>query len=353
MESRLLDFIQHNSPDGGFLQSGYWRKFQEAYGRKTFHLEEKGKNGDIIICANIIMHTLPVAGNYFYVPRGPIIRISNFQFPISNKIPNPKSQIINFLEDLISLAKKESIGWIRIEPNSEEELNLMKKYLPEGIIMEKSAVDVQPREILILDVAKSEEELLAQMKQKTRYNIRLAEKRGVHISHNIEHITHNINEFLRLVKLTAKRDRITSHPENYYRKMFEVIPSEILKLYVAEYEGKIICANLVFFFGETATYMHGASDNIHREVMAPYLLQWQAILDAKKLGCTKYDLGGVKTHNTQHITHNKNNWFGITKFKTGFAPDVEPIRFPGSYDIILNPFKYNLYRILQKIKRVV
>ena len=69
--------------------------------------------------------------------------------------------------------------------------------------------------------------------------------------------------------------------------MFETIPPEILKLYVAEYEGKIISANLVLFFGKTATYMHGASDNIHRDAMAPYLLQWQAILDARKSGLHK------------------------------------------------------------------
>jgi len=359
MESRLLDFIQRNSPDGGFLQSGYWRKFQEAYGRKTFTLEEKDEEENIIAYANMITHTLPIVGNYFYLPRGPIIRISNFQFSVSNKIPNPKSQIINFLEDLISLAKKESIGWIRIEPNSEENLKLIEENLPVGLKIKKSAVDVQPMEILILDITKSEEELLAQTKQKTRYNIRLAEKRGVRVSHNMparfesrsesggEHGTRNKNhteEFLRLVKITAKRDRITSHPKEYYRKMFEIIPADILKLYVAEYKGKIICANIVSFFGKIATYMHGASDNFHREIMAPYLLQWQAILDAKKMGCTKYDLGGI---NTKY-----KNWEGITRFKTGFAPNVKPIQFPGCWDIVLDSKRYLLYRVLQRIKRM-
>ena len=152
---------------------------------------------------------------------------------------------------------------------------------------------MQPREILILDISKSEEELLAGMKQKTRYNIKLAEKRDVKVLASRE--KKYIDEFCRLVKITAERDKITPHPENYYRKMFETIPPEILKLYIAEYEGKIIAANLVLFFGKTATYMHGASDNEHRNVMAPYLLQWQTILDAKKSGCNRYDLGGIKT----------------------------------------------------------
>lgn len=182
------------------------------------------------------------------------------------------------------------------------------------------------------------------MKQKTRYNIKLAEKKGVKIfvSREEKYIT----DFCRLVEITAKRDKITSHPEGYYRKMFETIPGDILKLYIAEYEGKIIAANLVLFFGKTATYMHGASDNDHRSVMAPYLLQWRQILDAKKTGCERYDFGGVKTGAAD------SSWSGITKFKTGFAPSAETTKFPGSYDIILRLGKYNSYRTLQKIKRI-
>jgi lipid II:glycine glycyltransferase (peptidoglycan interpeptide bridge formation enzyme) len=216
--------------------------------------------------------------------------------------------------------------------------------------MKKSTVDMQPREILLLDILKSEGDILAGMKQKTRYNIKLAEKKGVKIYDSREE--KYIEEFLRLVKIMSQRDKITSHPDAYYRKMFEIIPSEILKLYVAEYEGKIIAANLVLFFGKTATYMHGASDNEHRSVMAPYLLQWQQILEATKAGCERYDFGGVKTCNTKHETCNKNSWQGITKFKTGFSPEAETTKFPGCYDILLKPARYNLYRALQKLKRI-
>ena len=109
---------------------------------------------------------------------------------------------------------------------------------------------------------------------------------------------------------------------------------------------------MISFFGKTATYMHGASDNLHRDVMAPYLLQWQAILDAKKAGCTRYDFGGIATHYSLLTTH-RNKWAGITKFKTGFAPETPPAQFPGCYDIVLNPVKYNLYKILQKIRRTL
>jgi peptidoglycan pentaglycine glycine transferase (the first glycine) len=344
MENKTDNFIQSNSPDGGFLQSVCWRHFQESVGRKTFSLEEKDEDGEILAISNIIMHNLPIVGRYFYVPRGPVV--CNMKHVTYN------NEIKNFLNDIASLAGKNNIGWIRIEPNSDKELKLIRDNLPKNLKIKKSSVDMQPREILVIDISKNEEEILAQMKQKTRYNIKLAKKRDINVVCNTQHVTQkNIEEFLRLVEITAKRDKITPHPESYYRKMFEVIPSDILKLYIAEYEGKVIAANLVLFFGRAATYMHGASDDIHRDVMAPYLLQWRQILDAKKSGCTKYDFGGVKTIiNDQRPTNN--SWSGITKFKTGFAPDTKTIQFPGCYDIIVKPAKYKLYRAIQRAKKI-
>jgi peptidoglycan pentaglycine glycine transferase (the first glycine) len=342
MESNLEKFIQAFSPDGGFLQSDHWRRFQDNFGRKTFSLRQE--DGQPVAFANIVTHNLPIVGDYFYVPRGPIL-IQNSKFTIQNYNTKLKS----FLNDLLEFAKKENIGWIRVEPSNAEILELIKDNLQKGIELKKASVDMQPREILVIDISRDDEEILAQMKQKTRYNIKLSRKRGVSVKaiSNFQFPISKkyIDEFLRLVNITAKRDRIATHPEGYYRKMFETIPPEILRLYIAEYEGKIIAANLVLFFGKTATYMHGASDNEHRSLMSPYLLQWRAIQEAKTVGCEKYDFGGVDTQFKKLI--------GITKFKTGFAPETKTTKFPGSYDIILKPGRYNLYRILQKIKRIL
>jgi len=341
MENKLLKFIQENSPDGGFLQSEYWRKFQEGWGRKTQNISVSNDDGELIAYANIITYSLLMVGDYFYLPRGPVIAQSS-----KLKTQNHSIKLKTFLKDLISLAIKYNVSWIRVEPNSEEELNLIKENLTGGIKIKASPVDVQPREILVTDISGDEGEILARMKQKTRYNIKLAQKKSVKVFTSREE--KYIDGFCRLVTITAKRDKIKSHPENYYRKMLEMIPGDVLKLYIAEFEGKIITANFVLFFGHTATYMHGTSDNEHRNVMAPYLLQWQSILDAKKIGCEKYDFGGVKTGNT-----GGRSWEGITKFKIGFAPNTDPIQFPGSWDIILNSKKYNLYQILQKVKRIL
>ena len=354
-------FIQESYPDralnhavqGEFLQSEEWRKFQESVGRKTYCI-----TGDSFY-ASIIEHQLPIVGKYFYIPRGPIIENPKSEILDSKQIQNSKFEIQNSFSELINLAKENNAGWIRIEPAGDNILEIIKGCFRQrrtGLKIQKAPHDMQPREILVMDITKTEEELLAEMRPKTRYNIKLSQKHNASvkvITNNQRLTTNNYFEgFIRLVKITAKRDKITSHPESYYRKMFETIPPEILKLYVAEYENKIIAANVVIFYGNTAIYLHGASDYEYRNIMAPYLLHWQAILDAKKAGCKEYDLGGVKSCNMQHETCN-NNWAGITRFKLGFAPKTAPIVFSGSYDIILNPKKYYLYRFLQKIKKIL
>lgn len=312
-----------------FLQSEEWRKFQAAVGRRTFLISETGFH------ASIIEHSLPVVGNYFYVPRGPEIRIMNYESGIKNE-----------LGKLIDLAEKGKAGWIRFDPMSDEIIKLVAGLIP-GMKIKKAPHDMQPREVFVIDITKPEEELLKEMKEKTRYNIRLAERKGVRvisITNNQETISKYLGEFLRLIKLTSERQGITSHPESYYRRMFEVIPPEAMKLYVAEYGGNVIAANIVVLHNDAATYLHGASDNEYRNLMAPYFLQWRAIQDAQKNGCARYDFGGVKTG------EGGKSWAGITKFKTGFSPNTQATKFPGSYDIVIKPSKYNLYMFLQAIK---
>jgi len=336
-DNKAENFIQANSPDGGFLQSNEWRKFQEAYGRKTFNVSSDS------FWANIIEHKLKLIGNYFYVPRGPLGE--------------------GKIEDIIKVAKDNNAGWVRMDLLGGEASKL-------GLKVKKAPHDMQPKEIFVIDITKPEEQLLAEMKSKTRYNIKLAEKKGVNvyaitnsqetkdkqISNFKFQISNPFDEFLRLVKITARRNEISAHPEEYYRKMWEIIPSANLKLYIAEYQEKIIATNLVLFYGQFATYLHGASDNDFREVMAPYLLQWQVIQDAKKNGCAFYDFGGVSSGSTA-LDHSDlkrpdryDSWKGITKFKLGFSPETKAIEFPGSYDIVINPWRYGTYRVMQKIK---
>ena len=381
-----------------FLQSSQWRQFQASVGRRTFFLENEG------FLASVIEHELPVVGRYLYCPRGPVVELETQS--VKREMQNTKLLVQNMergIRDLIELAKKEKAGWIRIEPENEEMLEIIRNDVEingNKLKIVRAPHDMQPREVFVVDITKDAETLLSEMKSKTRYNIKLAQKRGVvvHETWNMQHKIQdtrynnqansneqisnnqtnqdtkylstgqagkirntNLEAFLKLTKEMAQRHGITAHPEDYYRKMIEMLPSEMLRIYVAQFEDKIIAANLVLFFGKTATYLHGASGNEHRSVMAPFLLQWQAMLDAKERGFERYDFGGVKIVEHRDLTPTLsfrrrgskgevNTWEGITTFKLGFSPQTQLVEFPGSYDIVVNPRKYAMYRGLQRAK---
>ncbi len=329
------EIMLEGNVDGGFLQSWHWAKFQRSLGRKVIELSKKVDFKVLMIC-----HRLPLVGSYFFVPRGPLLRITK-----GNQAQNSNDQ--EGLVEMIRVAKKGNIGWVRVEPQTENDLNAIKEALGGRYKIVKSKKNHEPAQILMIDLKKNEDELLLQMKSKTRYNIRLAKRRGVEVflSQKNEHV----EKFIELIKTTSERDRITSHKDEYYRKMIKTMPDDVMKLYFARYQGEIISAVLVIFYGGVATYLHGASANEYRNVMAPHALQWRAIRDAKRKGCKKYDFGGTRVSSTNYSlsTTHYENWEGITRFKVGFCPNCELIEFPGCWDIVIDSKKYWLYKMLQ------
>ncbi|MDP2934721.1 MAG: peptidoglycan bridge formation glycyltransferase FemA/FemB family protein, partial [bacterium] len=176
-------------------------------------------------------------------------------------------------------------------------------------------------------------ELLEKMHPKTRYNIQLAQRKGVKFQASIPRIQ-NFKDFWRLMEETTKRDGFHSHPKEYYRKLLE-IPG--VELFVAEHDGKIIAANIVVFYDKQAIYLHGASNYEQRNLMAAPLLQWEQIKEAKKRGCVEYDFWGV----------DEQKWPGVTRFKKSF--NGKEIEYPGAYDLIFQPMWYEVYKIARKI----
>lgn len=250
-------------------------------------------------------------------------------------------------------AKKQRASWIRVEPETEDMLQAIKEAVACKVV--KAPHDVQPREVFVIDITRDPETLLADMKPKTRYNIRLAEKRGVKVYRTRE--KKHREAFLHLITTTADRKDIVPHPRAYYEHFFTSLPEDMCQLFVAEYDGQVVAANLLIILGTRATYLHGGSGNEHRDAMAPYLLQWEQMKYAKERGCTEYDFGGIKTMNHESGIVNqekeKNNWRGITKFKRGFSPETEPMVFPGAYDVIINQRAYTLYTYLRRLKESV
>ncbi len=302
-----------------FLQANFWYELLKN-NHENVELWGVKEAGEIKASALIIRKKLIGPYFYYYVPRG----------------PRGEAKAIEFL--LTELKKKKSNSiFFRIEPeeitNELVHLNL------------KKSLDLQPKKTLLLDLSLSPEKLLAQMHQKTRYNIRLAEKKGVKIkvakgscesNRNNENNEVDFKEFWRLMSLTSERDAFRLHGSRHYKNL---LSAKNIKLFFAVYEGKNIATAMVCFYKERVTYMHGASDNEARNLMAPYLLQWEVIKATQAEGYKYYDFYGI----------DENKWPGVTRFKLGFGGFTK--EYPGTYDYILNPLVYNLYELLRKIRR--
>jgi len=319
---------------GSFLQSFEWGEFQENFGRQAFRFS--GQDWQ----ARFFEFTIPVINKkYWYCPRGPVFAGQ----------PNAE-RLKNFVSTVSEAAKKEKILFFRISPQIANGESLIANLKEAGF--KKLNYDVEPSQTQILDISKTEEELLAQMHEKWRYNIRLAVKKGVTvkmISADDSDFEKYFEEFYRLVADgTAARQDIRHHPKEYYRKQLQ-IKSDVLRLvlFAAEYENKVIAANIVVFFDKTAIYLHGATDNNYRSIMAPHLLQWEQIKEAKKRGCAQYDFWGIV--NEQTVDKRGKTWTGFTRFKKGFGG--QEVNYVGCWDYPLDKFWCFVYRLAQRIRR--
>lgn len=245
------------------------------------------------------------------------------------------------LEEAIEFFKNKKYTFLRIETLNElENKNNYKK-----------VKNRQAPATLILDLNKSEEELLQSMHTKTRYNIRLAEKKGVEIK-----FEKDIDKYWKLNADTNERNKITSHSKNYLAKLLEQENVYQLNTY---YSNEIVSSTILLAYNDTLYYLFGASANKYRNVMAPYLNQWEAIKFAKEKGFKKYDFWGISPQvegkNEGVICHNNYCWqetdslSGVTKFKIGFSGVTK--KYPEAFEIILQPGKYKLFSFLQKIRK--
>jgi len=286
---------------GAFLQSKEWEEFQRSLGRKTWRIK------DVLL----IQHKLPLDFNYLYCPRPQIV---DWNF---------------FLAEAERVALKEKSIFLKIELIDKSQITNYKLQISDSI---------QPRKTIILDLEKSENEILAGMREKTRYNIRLAEKKGVEIE-KVEG-SEAISEFLNLLKETAFRDNFRTHPEDYYKKMLFVRSVDFSnELFFAKHQGKILAAAMVNFYGDIATYLHGASNRTHKEIMAPQALHWAIIKESKKRDFKYYDFWGI----------DEKKWPGVTRFKLGFGGKIS--EFPLAFDVIFRRFWYGFYRLAKFVKR--
>lgn len=310
-----------------FLQSWEWGEFQGKVSGEVLRLgvEDKGK---IIATMKAIKKDLPINKYYFYCGRGPVIDKSRHFSDEEIK------EILNLLfGEVAKIAVEGGIMFLRFDPIPP----ILEDFLTSDSLrfpVEKT-IDVQPSKTLILDLNKSEEEILAAMHQKTRYNIKLSEKKGVKA---YEGSHKEFEKFWSLLDQTCGRDKFRPHGRFYYQEMLN-LEKDFIKLFFAEYEANCLATGIFSFFGDTVTYLHGGSADDSRNVMAPYLLQWNSIKAAKSLGFKYYDFHGI----------NEEKWPGVTRFKKGFGGTE--INYPGTYDLIFDQSWYNIYKMMRKIRR--
>jgi peptidoglycan pentaglycine glycine transferase (the first glycine) len=310
-----------------FLQSFHWGEFKKALGIKIWRLGIL-KDGNLAGACLLLKSPLPLHNNYLYAPRGPV-----FSFNLNSE---EISEGYNLFTDKIKeIAKHEDAIFLKIEPAIEQpfSLNLEKiGYHP--------AKSIQPPDTVILDLTKSEEQLLAEMHPKTRYNIHLAERKGVKVIFSQD--KKDIEIFYKLCREVNEREKINSFSQAYYEKMFEIFGSNF-KIIKAEFEGKTLAINLNLNFGDMETYNHGASCSECRNVMAPHLLKWESIRQAKKEGYKYYDFRGIAPSDEPN-----HKWAGITRFKKSFS--AVTIHYLGAYDLVFKSLIYQLYLLGKKIK---
>lgn len=323
------DFLKTRFISGSFLQSSIWKNFLVKQKKQVFELVAI-EDGQTLAAGLFYENKLPLGFSYIYAPKGPVFL---------KNLPDYKKQevlalILSKVRDICIETKKQEEIFCKIETEGP----------PQDIIGFKKSDDIQPRATQTLDITKSEAELLGKMHPKTRYNISLAQRKGVKIrfSKNLE----DIKIFLRLIKKTAIKNQITVHSDEYYKLLCQsLFEQDAGELVIAELDNRPIACNIMISFGSSTTYLHGASDYQWRSHMAPHLLQWESIKKAKQAGDNIYDFWGITPSDGS-----KPNWSGITRFKQSFGG--QQIEAGGAYDFIYQPAEYNLYVFSKKIRNI-
>jgi lipid II:glycine glycyltransferase (peptidoglycan interpeptide bridge formation enzyme) len=308
-------------PSTHILQSFQWGELKSRFGWEVSRLTA-GEVG-----AQILFRKLPLGLRLAYIPKGPVGRSWGEIWPLVDRE-----------------CQRRRVVFLKVEPDiwegepAIEDLSSSRFQSSEHLI--------QPPRTLLIDLKASEDEILSRMKQKTRYNIRLAAKKGVKLKYSDD-----IKRFSGLMELTGERNEFGVHSYEYYQAVYDLFaPLNACELIFAEYENLLLAAVFVFRFGDRAWYFYGASSDQYRNLMAPYAVQWQAIRWARSQGCLTYDLWGVPdeeqiTLEQQFMNRNDGLW-GVYRFKRGFGGELK--RSIGAWDRVYNPILYLIYRFWMK-----
>ena len=296
------------------LQSSSWGELKSAFGWKAARVVS-GVAG-----AQILFRKVFPGVCFAYIPRGPVGLADRSLF-----------------EEIDTVCRQRGAFFIRLEPDileSEVSVPWSEEYVPVNR-------PIQPRRTVLVDLQGTEEDWLARMKQKTRYNIRLAQKKGVAVASSTD-----INLFSKLIAVTGERDEFGVHAKEYYQKAFDLFSAEDnCRLLVAEFENEPLAAIMVFAYSNRAYYLYGASGNDNRNLMPNYLLQWEAMRWAASKSCHSYDLWGIPDEDEETLeaqfASRKDGLWPVYRFKRGFGGRV--VRSEAPLDKAYNSLLYSIF----------
>lgn len=281
----------------------------------------------------VLFRRLPLGLRVAYVPRGP-------RWPIA-----PET-----LAALEAICRTRGAFFLKLEPDVPASAEAAAQLVSHGF--RPAAQTIQPSRSIIIDISGTEAEVLARMKQKTRYNIKLATKKEVQISNKDKE--KSLADFNALLHTTGERDGFGVHAASYYQTAYELFqPRGQCELFMAEFQGQPLAGVMAFALGQRAWYFYGASSNEERQRMAPYLAQWAAIQWARERGVTEYDLWGVPdedeaTLEAQFETRHDELW-GVYRFKRGWGGQL--VRTVGAWDKVFNPVLYQAYLLYLRFRK--
>ena len=308
-------FIE-NHPHAHVLQTGEWGELKSAFGWDAVQII----SGDF--GAQILFRKLPMGLTVGYMPK-----------PVTGRQLEVGSE--QFWNEVGTVCRKKHAIFLKVEPDEWEPTDFSLA------AFSLSLHNIQPPRTIVVDLQGSEDDILTRMKQKTRYNIRLAAKKDV-----IVRVWDDLEGFHQMMLVTGGRDGFGVHSLDYYRRAYELFhPAGMSEILLAEFEGRPLAALMVFARGGRSWYMYGASTDEERNRMPTYLLQWEAMRWAREHGAQEYDLWGVPdedeaTLEAQFTERNDGLW-GVYRFKRGFGGEVK--RAAQALDKIYKPLLYKFY----------
>ncbi len=308
-------------PLGHLFQTSRWGALKASFGWR-WEIVTAGEGGALVLYRRLPSGLFTLA----YVPRGPVTRLE---------------EAAGVMAAVERAARRRRALALWVEPNVLDTSEARAQMAHLGFAAAHR--HIQPPRTILVDITPPEETILARMKSKTRYNIRLAARRGVRVR---EGGLDDLPAFYTMMVETGARDGFGVRSEAYFRRLLSLYPAEMLALLIAEVDGEPVAGLIVAALGRTAWYLYGASSSRHRNRMPTYALQWAAIRWARARGCAVYDLWGIPDVDEATLeaefTERRGGLWGVYRFKRGFGGRV--VRYLGMWEKPLS-FLYPLAKL--------